>query len=481
MSLTPDYLPASPPHQKLTQPSSLEGWLVIGLFIAMTIVLLIAGGIGARVLSIAFPLGTFVVAWFLYFRYPTLYVGFVWWIIFLVSFVRRIADFRLGVFTDSSPILLAPYLAIMVSANTLYLNLPKVKERGTLPFLLALASVMYAYCVALLYPGMTLVKATLNLLTWIAPILWGFYAYINWQRYPEYSRVIRRVFVWGALVMGLYGIYQYIVVPEWDKLWLLGSGMDSSSGTPVPYGLRAWSTLNSFGVYADVIATVLLILPSCSSPLVVPAAIAGGLSLLFTSARTGWVAWFAGFLFTTSFLKTNQKIRLIVGLLIISIMMIPVASMEPFSTNISRRFSTFADLENDNSAQVRQMIYQDFFKYKIYNVLGDGLGVHDIVDSGPMSLIVDLGWVGTIPYLSGLLLCLITVFRNLKSSSDLFVKSCCGVLLKCLVFFLASRSTAGPQGVLIWGFIGIAMAGRKYIQYSQTNNLIEGLRSRPIQ
>jgi hypothetical protein len=481
MNLTPDYLPASPPDQKLSQPSSLDGWILIGLFIVMTIVLLIAGGAGAKVLSIAFPLGTFVVAWFLYFRYPILYIGFVWWSIFLVAFVRRIADFRLGAFTDSSPILLAPYLAILVSANTLYLNLPKVKEKGTLPFLLALASVMYAYCIALLYPGMTLVKATLALLNWIAPILWGFYAYINWQRYPEYSRVIRRVFVWGALIMGLYGIYQYIVVPEWEKLWLLSSGMDSSSGTPVPYGLRVWSTLNSFGVYADVIATVLLVLPSCSSPLVAPAAIAGGLSLLFTSVRTGWIAWFVGFIFMVSFLKTKQKIRLLVGLLIISLVMIPVVSMEPFSTNLSKRFNTLSDLENDDSAQVRQRIYQDFFKYKIYNVLGDGLGVLEIADSGPMSLIVDLGWVGAIPYAGGLLLCLISLFQKLKNYSDLFIKSCCGVLLKCSVIFLATRNTTGAPGVLLWGFLGIAMAGQKYIQHSQTHNLIQDLRTRQIQ
>ena len=132
--------------------------------------------------------------------------------------------------------------------------------------------------------------------------------------------------------MGLYGIYQYVVVPEWEKLWLLGSGMDSSSGSPVPYGLRVWSTLNSFGVYADMIATALLVLPSCSGPLVLPAAIAGGLSLLFTSARTGWIGWFVGFLFTTSFLKTKQKMRLVIALLAISLIMIPITSIEPFST-----------------------------------------------------------------------------------------------------------------------------------------------------
>jgi hypothetical protein len=465
MSALPDYSQSleteSPPIVSRTS----EAWFVIIVFVLVTFALLSAGSIGGKTLGIVFPLGSFVVAWFLYFRYPTFYIGFVWWLIFLVCLVRRLADFRMGAFTDSSTILLAPYLAILVCGHTLYFNLPKVKEKGTLPFALALASVLYGYCVGLLYPGISPIKVTVALLGWITPILFGHYFYINWQRYPAYSRVTRNTFLWGALVMGVYGVYQYVVAPEWDCLWLIGSGMGSSAGLPVPYGMRVWSTLNSMGVYADVIATALLVLPSCNSPITLPAAVFGGLSLLFTSVRTGWLGWMTGMLFVSTALSPKHQMRIVVGGLILALFIVPVVSMEPFSTNLSKRFNSLSDLENDNSAQVRKEVYKQFFSSGIYNALGEGIGVNEVVDSGPLSFLLDLGWIGSIPYVGALSLSIITLLRNIKKHSDLFIKVSCAILVKSMFFFLAARITVGVTGIIIWGFLGVAMAGQKYLQH----------------
>ena len=81
-----------------------------------------AGAGGSKILTITFPLGSFIVGWYLYFRYPSLYIGFVWWILFLTAFVRRYADFRGGAFVDPNPILLAHYAAMVVCGHTLYFN-----------------------------------------------------------------------------------------------------------------------------------------------------------------------------------------------------------------------------------------------------------------------------------------------------------------------------------------------------------------------
>jgi hypothetical protein len=414
-----------------------------------------------------FPLGSFVVACFLYFRYPKFYIGFVWWNIFLVCFVRRLADFRMGAFTDSNPILLAPHLAILVCGHALYLNLPKVKEQRTFPFVLALAGVLYAYCTGLLYPGASATSVTVAALEWITPILFGHYLYVNWRRYPEYSQVTRKIFLCGALLMGLYGVYQYVVAPEWDRLWLIGSGMTSSSGIPEPYGLRVWSTLNSMGVFADVIATALLVLVSCNSPIVFPAAVFGSLAFLFTSVRTGWLGWLAGMILISTSLRPKQQTRLVIGALILALCVVPVVSMEPFATNVSKRLNSLSDLDNDNSAQVRQAIYKDFFSSGMYNILGDGIGVYDTIDSGPASFVKELGWLGLIPYAGSLFLSIIILLRNLRKYSDLFIKIACAILLKSMFFFLASRITVGTTGIIIWGFLGIAMAGQKYLQHSK--------------
>lgn len=267
--------------------------------------------------------------------------------------------------------------------------------------------------------------------------------------------------------MGLYGVYQYLVAPEWERLWLIGSGMFTSAGTPEPFGMRVWSTLNSQGIYADVIATGLLVLFSCRSPIILPAAIFGGLSLLLSLVRTGWLGFLTGLLFIMTSLKPKQQMRLVLGVLILSICIVPVMSMEPFSTSITKRLNSLSDLENDNSAQGRKLIYQDFFEHGIYNVIGDGIGVNEIVDSGPLSLVLDLGWIGSILYSGSLCLSVLALFRNLNKQSDLFIKISCAILLKSMFFFLAARITVGVDGTIIWSFLGLGMSGQHYFKQYQ--------------
>ena len=458
--------------QGIEKKSPIEGWLVIILFCLMTTMLTNLGGLGGKILNVLFPLGSFIVGWFLYFRYPALYIGFMWWNIFLTPLVRRLADFRIGAFADSSPILLAPTLVILVSAHTMYFNLPKVREQYAVPFILALASTVYGYCVGLLNPSITPIKATVAFTGWITPILFGYHLYVNWRRYPEYSQVIKKVFLWGCLIVGLYGIYQYVVAPEWDRLWLVGSKMDSSAGKPEPYGMRVWSTINAPGPFADMITSGLLILFSCTGGLVIPAAGAGILSLLLSAVRTGWLGWVGGLLFFSSSLKPKQQLRLVLTIVALLACIIPLSTIEPFAGSISTRFSTLGDLQNDNSASIRQNIYKGFFEHGIFNLIGDGIGVNDTVDAGVLSLILDLGWIGALPYTGSLILFAITLFANLgKYPNDLFMRATCAVLIKSIAFFLAARVTAGIHGIIIWNFIGIGLAGQQYWNHQKTVEL----------
>jgi hypothetical protein len=96
--------------------------------------------------------------------------------------------------------------------------------------------------------------------------------------------------------------------------------------------------------------------------------------------------------------------------------------------------------------------------------------VNDTVDAGIMSLVLDLGWIGAIPYTGSLLLCGVTLFKNLrKYPNDLFLRTSFAVLVKSIAFFLATRVTAGIHGVIIWSFIGIGLAGQQY--WNHQNNL----------
>jgi hypothetical protein len=451
---------------KTKSPSSWNAWAVISVFVLMTLGLLIAGAGGVKILAIAFPLGSFLVGWFLYFRYPSLYIGFVWWILFLTAFVRRYADFRGGAFTDPSPILLAPYAAIVVCGHTLYFNLPKVKEQGSAPFVLVFASMLYGYIVGVIKNSP--IVATIKGLEWIAPLLFAYHLYVHWYRYPEYGRHLRKVFLWGVLVMGCYGVYQYLVAPDWDRLWLISSKM-ITSGLPIPQGIRVWSTMNSPAPFGDYMATGLLLLLSSRNILVVPASAVGFLSFLLCMVRTAWLGWILGMFSLVVSLPRKQKIQILVTILVLAAIIIPLSTVEPFATTISKRLQTLSDISTDNSANERQIAFGLLINDALTELIGKGFGGFD-TDSAFLVLMIELGWFGAITYVSGFALCVFLVLTFKSKNDDVFLSTIQATLIKSLFFLLSAPTMRGAHGVMLWSAIGIALAGRKYHQIIDRRN-----------
>ncbi|MBD2189099.1 O-antigen ligase domain-containing protein [Pseudanabaena mucicola] len=452
---------------KRFQPSQItEAWFVIVIFSFVTLVLLSTGGVGAKGLTVIFPLGSFVVSWFLYFRHPIFYIGFVWWLFFLASFVRRVADLNAGSFTDPSPILLSPFLANIVCMHTLYFNLPKVRENGTLPFILSLASIFYGYLIGIIQGDF--LAASVRLLEWICPLLFGYHLCANWHRYPDYRRNFMQVFLWGALVMGVYGVYQFLVAPEWDRFWLTSSGMTSSSGIPEPLGIRVWSTLNSPGPFGDFMATALIILLSCRSVLVLPSAVFGTLSFLLSIVRTAWIGWFLGVIYLFKTLPTKLKFGMIATIIVLSIIIVPLSTIQPLSTTIGTRLETLSNLSQDNSARERQVAFTILFDDAISSVVGRGIGGFD-TDSAFLVLMIELGWIGSVPYVMGMGGCIFSIFSFKPRNDDIFLPVVHAIVIKSLFFLLAGPTMRGSQGMLLWGFIGLALSGKKYYQITENN------------
>ena len=240
-------------HQNL-QPTS--AWAVIlGFFLFLTLCFLIGAG---RVLIPIFPLGSFAIAIFLYLRHPLLYTGFTWWMWFVGPFIRRLIDYQSGYLTPG-PWALTPMLVTSVCFITLIRYLPKFLYRqDTFPFILCLGSVFYGFLIALIN-GKGITHGILGLLAWGTPIAFGLHILINWRNYPQYSQNVQRVFLWGVTVMGLYGVWQYLVAPPWDRFWLK-SVENLTYGRPEPLGIRVWSTMMIPQKFAAVMMVGLLLL-----------------------------------------------------------------------------------------------------------------------------------------------------------------------------------------------------------------------------
>jgi hypothetical protein len=284
---------------------------------------------------------------------------------------------------------------------------------------------------------------------------------------------MQQTFLWGVLVTGIYGVVQYLIAPEWDRFWLINSGMETSSGKPEPLGIRVWSTMHSPGPFAIVMQAGLLLLFNSQGPLVLPAAGFGYLAFLLSLVRSAWGGWFVGLLTMVSSLKPRLQMRLIITILVMTVCVIPLATIEPFSDIINSRFQSLSNIEDDNSFQGRSQIYQGNLELALSKLFGNGLG-GGIGDSGPLDLLFSLGWLGTIFYLGGLFLLFFNLYKTSEAKGDAFASASRAISLSIFVQLIFTTTVGSLSGVVFWAFSGIAMAAHKYYEHERIARLRGG-------
>jgi hypothetical protein len=424
-----------------------------------------AGGL----LRLAYPAGALLVGLFLFIRYPILYLGFTWWVAFLSPFVRRLIDFQSG-WVDPSPVLLAPFLVMMVSVLTLIKKLPRSLQTGGLPLVLSITGVVYGFLVGMVNQEPT--AAIVALLNWLAPILLAFHLFAHWRDYPRYRQNTQRVFVWGVLVTGGYGIVQYLVAPEWDRFWLVNTGL-LAFGTPEPMAMRVFSTMNSPGPFATVMMAGLLLLFSTQSVVRFPAVAAGYLAFLLSMVRAAWLGWIVGVITFIPSLKPKLQMRLVVTIMVMAICVIPLVNMEPFATTINARLQSFTNTKEDVSYNDRLSGYTEILGEALSQIPGEGLG-HVVRsdrlganDSGILSMFFSLGWFGTLPYLGGIILMFFSLFQSTVGRSDSFMSGARAISLGVFAQIGLGSATAALSGVVMWSFAGLALAAQRYYDYQR--------------
>ncbi|MGG6268408.1 O-antigen ligase domain-containing protein [Leptolyngbya sp. AN03gr2] len=454
-------------------PQLSEPWLLVGCLIGFTALCLVANV--ASILRLAFPAGSLIVGALLFFRYPIFYIGFTWWLWFLTPFVRRLIDWEIG-WIDPNPVLLAPFLVAFLPILTFLIQLPQAIKGNGLPFVLCIASIFYATFIGVIsYPFQAVI---VPLLTWLTPVLFGYYIFSNWRRFPELKRVTEKTFLWGVLVMGIYGVIQFLVAPIWDQYWLqsiITNLQIYSFGTPNPLGIRVFSTMHSPQPFATTMVAGLLLLFAIKSPLKIASSAFGYLAFLLTLARTSWLSWFIGLIVFIPSLKPKFQMRLIVTLMLMSLIVLPLTMIEPFSSVISSRFQTFFSAQQDGSFIDRSIGYSNLLAEALSEVEGRGLGfvIRDANiggnDSGILALLLNLGWFGTIPYVAGMGLLVVNALQTRQASTDPFVGACRAIVLATVSQISLNVVMLTPFGIILWGFMGLAAAARLYESQQAAN------------
>lgn len=417
-----------------------------------------------RLLQLFFPLGALCVGALLYRRHPAHYVGFLCWLFFLTPEVRRFADYFNGVFNPTSPIQLAPLLVAALSGLGLLRHCKLLAQRRSMPIVMILLGIIYAYCIGAARNGP--MPATYAMVSWVFPVLIAFHMLITWQAYPDYRRVLQKTFVWGTLLMGVYGILQYTLMPPWDAFWLVSSNMTSSEGLPVRFGMRVSSTMNSVGPFAIAILTGLLFTMTSRGMMRLGAGVTGFCSLLLSFARSGWGGMVFGMAYIIYNLDGRARMRVLFSGLLLVLFLAPLTAVDRISEPIIARLQTIGSLQQDNSYNDRADFYRRFLVVALTNVAGQGLGstgqstklsndaeAEDNLnfDSGLMEIPYVMGWPGTILFGGGA----IWIFARAlllarRMRHDKFVSASAGVSFAIFALLIFVNTIIGSAGLFFY-------------------------------
>lgn len=443
----------------------------IHLLISLVLLTMLGGFLGAgQVVRLFFILASAGAALYLYTFSVPAYISFTLWIWFLAPFLRRFVDLHSG-FDGLGIMIVAPFVVTTISGIRMIRGGGKIFQPGSVDFLLPLVAIIYAFIVGVLNnPMMAVFRASLD---WFPPVLFGLYLSLNWRIYPEIRRSLQTTFAWGLLIMGCYGIYQYMVAPPWDVYWMERVQL-GSIGRPVARGMRVWSTMNAPGPYASVASAGVLLLLSHRPTIFLPSYITGFLSLLLSSVRAAWVGWAVAQLMLFTSIKSKFQIRLILIGAVLALMLVPLSMAGPFQDEISARVSSlFGNISSDSSFQARSATYENNLWPALSSVIGKGLGgtfsigdsggaVKVALDSGVLDIFFTLGWVGALPFLIGLFMLFSRQLKSYASRSDVFMSAARSISAANVIQLAFGNTATGIGGLMLWGFLGVSVAAHKY-------------------
>jgi hypothetical protein len=332
-------------------------------------------------------------------------------------------------------------------------------SRSLLPFLLCLYAGLFGGVLSLiLAPGVRVVYA---LAQWETPILFGLYLAAYSERFELYRAVFQRTCVTALLVLGSYGIFQFVVMPRWDIFWLeniIETADQLTFGRPEPGMLRVWSTVNSPGTFATFCFVAIVMVILYQSKWKIPAILLGIVSLGLTLIRTAW----GGFAVSLFLLLFTLRRKSLLGILTIGVVAgccLPLLTVIPgVSDVVVDRLKTFTNIKSDESYNDRQATYQKTLGTVSSNPLGTGHMGGELIDSGILDLCLSLGWPGALLYGASVLV-LVASPSSFRLGRDEFSRSCQAAAVGVFVLLPSGNSLIELPGLLLWMCIAFYRVG----------------------
>jgi hypothetical protein len=326
---------------------SLPGWAPAAILIAATALAGPQLGGAARPL---FLLGSLAAGWYAWRCSPGAHLQAVLALFSFAPFLRRIVDLSAG-FDPGGLMVAAPLLALLAPLPELReLTVPgRPPVKGLAPLFVFAACVLY--CVLLTVSQGEMAQAASNGIKWFAPVTYAAALYRRAREAPQILDDAASAFLVILPITGLYGLYQYIDPPTWDRYWLVNASI-TSAGLPAPFEVRTFSTEHAPAAFATFTAAGLLLVYVLRNSWLARLAMAPAvLALALSLYRTAWMSLAAGFLFCLLMPATRGRAGGAIALLAGAI--VAALAFTPFGDVLADRFATFGNASNDGSGQER--------------------------------------------------------------------------------------------------------------------------------
>jgi hypothetical protein len=433
------------------------------LGIAGTVVLAAASGILAKTVYLA---GCVVLSVWSSRKNPWDYLLVTLWIAALTPFARRLVDMEAG--WDAKNIMLtAPFLVAAPMLPAIAQRL-RTLDAGTalFPGLIALCT-LYGFIVTLMRGEP--VPALIGVADWGIPVFYFFFVVVHRERIAELLERMPWFVTTNMLLLGSYGVWQFVNPPVWDRLWM--QGVDQGPfGLPEPFLVRVFSTMNSAGPFSCWIMVLLIISFGFASWLMPVARFSGLLALAFTSVRTAW-GGLAVAMLILAVSSGRRVLRYAIVAAVGALVVVAVVAVVPqINDVVTQRFATFDDLQQDGSLLQREEEASRMQTLISENPLGVGIGAlgrgtiaagdgqilfEGAIDDGILEIFGSLGWLGGLLYCAALIGAAVRCARS-GPQFAFQQKVCFAAGVACLAALPLTNIVTGVTGTLMWMMFGVA-------------------------
>ena len=447
-------------------------------FVALTLLLMFAA---PNVLRYAFTVLCVLAGAVLYVRNKPAYFSFVLWIWMLAAWVHRMVDYNSQLSVEPSPVMVAPAAVTLLSAWALITHARALARSHALPFACAFAGIAYGAFIGFLNANIGVLFVGKALATWLPAIFFAFFVYFHQEESERFRHAFNKTILYGLIVCSLYGLYQFFILPPWDRFWMKSVAEEGVFGYPVPMLVRDFSTTSSSQGFAGFIMTcVIFVIGQPRGWLSYLAVGLGVFCLPLTEVRTSWLGLTVGILFLI--IATNKRHRIhVVTLVLGAIVAVScVFVIPPVRTIVSARIGTLLHLQEDASTMERIIGTRAALHKAIHMPIGEGMGTMDTIhqvdlvkyrharyhgeigphDNSFVEILFSLGYLGSAFYIFGLEYGIYLSIHG-RRTRDPFVASMMAVVLALLSVSFLDTIVGGWFAVMLWLALAMSISSRQ--------------------